>query len=119
MGVRILKLISFNKSLGSEVIKRAVPPHVQKCTVLLRKLVGDFLTIINFSEYGKKEQASLATHKKKQRDKGIHNIVKFKCIISAQCVGYWTQMHRNKHAVALRWCHCDNRSKPEEGVRSC
>lgn len=68
MGVRIFKLISFNKSLGSEVIKESVPPHLQKRTVLPREIVGDLLTTINFREYGNKEQVSPATHKKRQRE---------------------------------------------------
>ena len=48
MGVQIIKSTSFNKSLGSEVMKAAMSPHLQICTVLLREIVGDFLTMINF-----------------------------------------------------------------------
>lgn len=65
MSIQILKLISFNKSLGSKVIKGGVSSRLQKCTVLLREIVGDFLTMINFKEYGNKEQVLLATHQKK------------------------------------------------------
>lgn len=61
--------MSFNKSLGSKVIEEAVPSHVQKCTVLLREIVGDFFTIINFWEYGNREQVSLPTHKNPQTNK--------------------------------------------------
>lgn len=76
-----------------------MPPHLQKCTVLLTEIVGDFFTIINFWEYVNKEQVLLGTHKKtpnKQtkpqnlKTHTFYNIINtFKCLISAQCMGYW------------------------------
>lgn len=87
---------------------------ISKNAVFLREIVGDFFTIINFWEYGNKEQASLPTHKKtpnKQTNPQNSNTHKFynimntlKWLISPQCTGYWLKRHRNVHRITPNQC---------------
>lgn len=104
--------MSFNKSLGSRVIEDTVSSHLQKCTVLLREIVGELFTTINFWEYGNKEKVSLAIHKKVKtltnnnknlKTHKFYNIMHtFQCLISAQCIGYWLQKQRNMHRITSK-----------------